>query len=143
SGNSAAATALLRLGELTGEERYTAVAVRVLEQGGELAARLPAGFGELLCALDFHLGPRREVAFAGDPGGADTRALVRTVSRAFLPNTVLALRRPEEGDEVAELIPLLRGRSAPGGRATAYVCERFACRRPVTDPAELAAQLGL
>jgi hypothetical protein len=27
------------------------------------------------------------------------------------------------------------------GRATAYVCERFVCRTPVTDPKELAASL--
>ena len=40
-------------------------------------------------------------------------------------------------------VPLLEGRTAIDGRAAAYVCERFACRRPVTDPGDLAALLSL
>ena len=39
-------------------------------------------------------------------------------------------------------MPLLRDRPAVGGRATAYVCERFLCHMPVTDADALAAQLG-
>jgi uncharacterized protein YyaL (SSP411 family) len=143
SGNSAAVFALLRLGELTGEPRYTRTAARVLEGMGELLGRVPQGFGHLLCALDFHLATPTEVAFVGTPGEEETEALVRTVSRAYLPNAVLALRRPEDGDGDADLIPLLQQRSAVDGKATAYVCERLACKQPVTDPAELAAQLGI
>ena len=70
-----------------------------------------------------------------------TAALVATVTaRRFRPNLVLAVA--EAGDAAAaQAVPLLRGRSAPGGVATAYVCERFACRLPVTDPRALAEQL--
>ncbi|HEU0054976.1 MAG TPA: thioredoxin domain-containing protein, partial [Longimicrobium sp.] len=142
SGNSAAVFALLRLGALTGEARYTAVAVRVLEGMGEVMTRLPQGFGHLLCALDFHLATPAEVAFVGTPGEEETETLVRTASRAYLPNLVLALRRPGAGDGDGT-IPLLHHRAAVDGKATAYVCERMACRQPVTSAAELAAQLGL
>ena len=143
SGNSAAAMALLRLGELVGESRYTRVAARVLGAMADLVERVPSGFGHLLCALDFHLSTPMEVAFVGAPEDEETRALVRTVSRAYLPNAVLALRRPDEGEEIEELIPLLEARTQLDAKPTAYVCERLACQQPVTDPAALAEQLGV
>jgi hypothetical protein len=39
-------------------------------------------------------------------------------------------------------VPLLAGRDLVQGRAAAYVCESFACRRPVADPEELRALLA-
>jgi len=143
SGTSAATTMLLRMAELVDDERYREVARRVLEGMGEVAARAAAGFGNLLSALDFHLSTPLELAFVGTPGEAETEALLRVAARAYLPNAVTALRRPEDDGALAELIPLLRGRTAIGGRATAYVCERMACQMPVNEPAALAEQLGV
>ncbi|HKP75152.1 MAG TPA: thioredoxin domain-containing protein [Longimicrobiaceae bacterium] len=143
SGTSAAVMALLRLGELTGEPLYREVAERALAGSMSLMAQVPAGFGHLLCALDFALATPVEIAIAGDPAGDDTRALVRTASRAYLPNAVLAGLAPDAPDDVASLVPLLEGRTPRDGRATAYVCERLACQQPVTDPAALAEQLGI
>jgi uncharacterized protein YyaL (SSP411 family) len=39
-----------------------------------------------------------------------------------------------------EAIPLLAGRDARS-EPTAYVCEHYACRAPVTDPDELREQI--
>jgi len=144
SGSSSAVMALLRLGELVGESRYRAVAERALAGSMELMARIPAGFGHLLNALDFALATPTEIALVGDPAAEDARALLRTVSRAYLPNAVLAFRAPDTGDDDAQLIPLLESRAMlKNGRATAYVCERLACKQPVTDPTALAEQLGI
>ncbi|HET6230754.1 MAG TPA: thioredoxin domain-containing protein [Longimicrobiaceae bacterium] len=143
SGNSVAVGALLRLAALTGEERYSRVAARVIEQMAELAARMPSGFGHLLCAIDFHLATPQEVAIVGAPGDADTDALLAVLRRAYLPNTVVALALPNAPEDIISAIPLLADRPQLDGRATAYVCERFACQAPVTDPAALSQQLGL
>jgi hypothetical protein len=139
SGNSAAAEALLRLALFTGEAAYERAGASALRLVRDLMVRAPSGFGHALCALDLYLGPTREVAIVGDPGAPATRALVDQVVRArFLPNVVLAVARPAQAGGVA----LLEDRPQIGGSPTAYVCERFSCRAPVTTSDELAAQLG-
>jgi uncharacterized protein YyaL (SSP411 family) len=130
SAGSSAALGLLRLGALTGEARYEEAAASHLRLLHEIAPRHPQAFGHLLQALDFHLNPVREVAVVGP----EPEPLLRVVRSVYRPRVVLA---GGEGD-----VPLLEGRAAIDGKAAAYVCERFACRRPVTDPAELAQLLA-
>jgi uncharacterized protein len=131
AGNSSAAYGLLRLAALTGEHGYEERGVSVLRLLHELAAAHPQAFGHLLQALDFHLAAVTEVALVGD----DLRPLERVVRSAFRPHLVLA------GGE-QDGVPLLEGRGPVDGRAAAYVCERFACKAPVTEPEELEKLLA-
>ena len=133
SGQSSAAFGLLRLAALTGEARYEQAALGVLRLFGDLLRRSPLAFGHLLQALDFHLAAVHEVALVG----SDTSEMQRVVRAAFRPNVVLA-----GGDGIDDAgVPLLAGRAAREGAATAYVCERFTCAAPVTEPAQLAELL--
>jgi uncharacterized protein YyaL (SSP411 family) len=141
SGSSVAAELLQRLALLTGNEEYERAGVSALRLVRDHLTKGPTMFGHALCALDLYLATPREVAIVGDPEGEDTGRLVRELHGRFLPHSVLAVARagdPEAPREVA----LLQDRSPLDGKATAYVCERFACRRPVTEPEELAAQLS-
>jgi uncharacterized protein len=137
SGNSSAAYGLLRLAALTGEHEYERRAVGVLRLFAELAPRHPNAFAHLLQALDFHLAPVREVALVGE----DVGPLERVVRARFRPHIVLA-GAPRAGDSAPAEVPLLEARTPVDGRATAYVCERFACKAPVTEPDELEALLA-
>jgi uncharacterized protein YyaL (SSP411 family) len=130
SGNASAAYGLRRLAALTGDHGYEDQAVGVLRLLHELAAQHPHGFGHLLQALDFQLSPVREVALVGD-----SHELERVVRGSFRPHLVVA------GGE-SDGVPLLTDRPTVDGRAAAYVCERFACQAPVTDPEELERLLA-
>ena len=137
SGNASAAYGLLRLAALTGEHEYESRAVSVLRLLHELAPKHPQAFAHLLQALDFHLSPTLEVALAGP----DTSELERVVRSAFRPHVVLAAGgRGDAGREAG--VPLLEGRGPVEGRAAAYVCESFACKQPVTEPAALEELLA-
>ncbi len=98
----------------------------------------PTAFAELLGALERLVRPPIEVAVIGDPADPATADLAGEVRRRFLPTAVSVTAAPGTG---ADLTPLLADRPLVDGRPTAYVCQHFACQRPVTDPAALAAQL--
>jgi uncharacterized protein len=135
AGGSAAAFGLLRLAAMTGEGSYERHAVSHLRLLHEIAPRHPTAFGHLLRAIDFHLRTVQEVALVGPPDEvAELAALVRSRLR---PGVVLA-----GGDGADPQIPLLEGREPVDGRAAAYVCERFACKRPVTEPEDLTMLLA-
>jgi uncharacterized protein len=130
AGASAAAFGLLRLAALTGEHGYEEAALGVLRLLHEVAPQHPTAFAHILQALDFHLAAVKEVAIVGPRA----EPLERVVRGSFRPHVVVA-GGPADG------VPLLAGREPVDGRAAAYVCEHFACRRPVTEPSELAALL--
>ena len=145
SGNSVAVDVLLRLAAFTGEDAYRERADEYLRALADITAQHPQAFGHLLGALDFSLSPVKEIAIIGDPRQPDTRALLRTINRRFLPNSVLACASPAapamQQSEAEQVIPLLADRPAKDGQATAYVCQHFVCQAPVTTPAELEGLL--
>jgi hypothetical protein len=140
AGNSVAMDVLLRLAVLTGNEEYRAVAEKVIGKSTAMMARHPQAFGRLLSAADFLVGPARELVIVGDPASEEVRALLRVARAEFRPNLVIAAAAP--GSPLSEMLPLFEGRAMLENRPTAYVCENYACRQPVTTPAALAEQLA-
>ena len=139
SGNSVAAALLLRLGVLSGKDQYRNLSIAVFREAAETARRFPSGFGYLLSAIDFLLSTPKEVAIVGRDS-ADIQPLLSEVWRRYVPNKVVAPGFVEATAKAAQL-PLLQDRPMLEDRATAYVCEHYTCKQPVTDPASLAVQL--
>jgi len=139
SGNSVAAEVLLRLAVHTGEESYRVQAMRAIASLEEAMARAPLAFARLLCAADAALDTPRELAIIGDPNDPGTLALLRVATARFDPNLVLALATPDEA--ASSQAPLLEGRTLLGGEPAAYLCERYTCQAPVSDPDALAQAL--
>ncbi|HEV3134847.1 MAG TPA: thioredoxin domain-containing protein [Acidimicrobiia bacterium] len=135
--NSLASSGLLRLAALTGVGRYEVPAEEVLRLLGPVLAEHASAFAYLLGALERLVTPPLEVAVIGD-AGAETDALRREVHGRLLPAAVTVSAAPGAG---AHVTPLLEDRALVDGKPSAYVCEHFACRRPVTSPEDLRAEL--
>ena len=126
SGNSMLASVLLRLARIYGDDELERRAVGVFRLVHGAVTRAPSAFGHALTALDLHFSPPRELAIVGPVDAPVARAALEP----FQPNTVVAVGPSDE-------VPLLAGKTLVDDQPAVYVCERFACQAPVTDPAAL------
>jgi uncharacterized protein len=128
SGSSMLAWVLLRLSRIWGDDELERRAVSVFRLVEPMLRQAPGAFAWLLCGLDLWLSPPRELAIAGPVDSPVARAALAS----FDPRAVVAVGTSDE-------VPLLEGKGLVDGKPAVYVCERFVCQAPVTDPAELPA----
>jgi uncharacterized protein len=133
SGNSMAVTALLRLYRFTGRNDLLEKAEATLRLYRGLLAAHPMAVGQMLIALDYHLGPTQEVVVVGDPDSAETRQVLRTLRGRFQPRSVLAFQSTREPTS-SPALPLLLGKTAQGD-VTTYICQNFSCQAPLVGAA--------
>ena len=129
--NAMAATALLRLAALTGRADFEEAGAGALKSARGLIERAPSAAGQSLIALDFHLGPPREAAVIAGDDPAEYRAVLAAIGERFEPGLVVAPAAEPPAERLVKAVPLLESRRSVEGRATTYVCERFACKAPV------------
>ncbi|HEX5103074.1 MAG TPA: thioredoxin domain-containing protein, partial [Pirellulaceae bacterium] len=145
SGNGMAATALIRLGRLTGRTDFLESARRAIVAGLPTIERSAMAAGQLLIALDMWLGPMHELVLIGGANEAENQAVLNNLRRAFLPNSVIAYRPGQAQGANAPrsplLDPLFAGRAAMDGQPTLYVCQNFTCRAPVSGVEAIQATL--
>jgi uncharacterized protein len=130
SANSVAASALLRLGAITGSDRYHDASSRILRLVEPTLRRHPTAGTNFLAAVDLLVSGAVEVAVTGNRPD-----LVAAVQRRYLPSTVLAWGEPFDS-------PLWEGRDGPDAADKAFVCRNYACLTPVDEVDALVGQLA-
>jgi uncharacterized protein YyaL (SSP411 family) len=130
SGNAMAVTVLLRLAKLTGRRDLEDKATATLRLFSGLLTSSPLAVGQMLVALDFHLGPVEEIAIVGDGKSGAIEDVLRLVRQQFRPLQVVAATTAPAGSDVSALIPLLADKKALGD-VTTYVCQNFTCQAPL------------
>ena len=137
SGNSVAASNLLRLAELTLADGYRERVQMLFSAFNERLDSNPTAVPELLLALDFELDAAKEIIVVAPKGGRASKELAAFLGPLrvrFVPNRTVSI--VTEGDALAAqipLVPLLAGKRSRRGLPTAYVCENRVCLLPTSD----------
>ncbi|NNG47341.1 MAG: thioredoxin domain-containing protein, partial [Deltaproteobacteria bacterium] len=143
SGNSVEVLNLLRLHEFTSRDGYRRRAEASFRSLAETLRSSPVALAEMLLAVDFYLDAPKQILIVAPPGKKGEAAPLLSVFRSrFVPNRILSVVSERgEQEKSARIIPLLDGKEALEGQATAYVCENRVCKLPTRDPAEFGKQL--
>jgi len=136
SGNAVAALDLLRLGRLTGQQDLEQKAQAILGAFSAEIAVAPYGYTQSLIALDFGLGPVKEIVISAQapdaPGAAE---MIKIIYGKFIPNKVVIFRPASEKEaaSVISLVPFVAKQTMLNNQPTAYVCQSYHCEFPTTE----------
>jgi len=129
SGNSIAALDLLRMGRLTLNREWEKKAEQLFQAfGGSLSA-------QSLIALDFAIGPSKEIVLVGEKDDPQTQEMLQILYSRFIPNKVVILKpaSDEAAKDIIDLVPFVENQKTFGGKTTAYVCTNYNCKFPTND----------
>ncbi len=125
SGNALSALNLLRLAEITGDDRFRSAGEATIRALDRLMREAPTTIPTMLCALDFALGPVEQVVVVGE--AAARAPFLKRLRRDFAPRRVLLAGAP--GDPIGGL-PLFTGR-LDSVAPVVYFCRDGACAAPI------------
>ncbi len=133
SGNSVATLALLKLGKITDEQKFSEAAEQTLQLFAHRLQNQPAALAFLLHALNFWLDEPRRAVIAGDTNSTNFHELLRAAHSVYQPNKIIL------GNSGA-VEPFAKTLTAKN-KATAFVCTGNACQPPTGDIQILREQL--
>jgi uncharacterized protein YyaL (SSP411 family) len=140
---SVAAMNLLRLAAVSGDEvKFRERALRTAAAVQAQWSKLPQALPRMLCALAFALEPPLQIVLVGNPQLPSFRSMAAVLHEQPSSRAVLFVIDNDESRQwFADRAPWMGAMSTVEGRVTAYVCEHYVCRAPVSDEAELRALL--
>jgi uncharacterized protein YyaL (SSP411 family) len=140
AGNSVAAMNLLRLARITDNKEWRKKAEAILAFFADGLLAQPFERPAMAAAYDLSRQKPRQIIISGNPDSADTKQLINCINTFYLPTTLVLLADNGQGRRYLEQhMPVIREMSAIDGKATAYVCENFTCKKPVNSGQELAS----
>jgi uncharacterized protein len=158
SGNSMAASALLRLYHITRNSDYLLKAEQIMSTGAKAAAENPFGFGQLLNAVYLYIKKPIEITIIGTniEKPTESERMSNWLGKQFIPNSIIAIVKNQSQLEGLSTYPFFEGKkvdynkqtdkisayNVPLGAEHAFVCKDFSCSVPILSLEQLQKHLG-
>ena len=144
SGNSVAVSNLFRLSRITANTDFEDKANKIMLAFSKDVESAPSGYTQMMVALGFGIGPSYEIVIVGNPEADDTKEMLSSLGKHFIPYKVVLLKHDDqETADITRIAEYTEYHSSFDGKATAYVCLDFACKMPVTNTEEMLKLLNV
>ena len=139
SGNSISLIDLVLLSQITGDEKYGEAVEQMIEAFSGRVSKNPGQFTMFLTALQSWWSGGEKIVLVGER--EEVENFLEVLRRRFLPNRVLILKDHENKKELKDFIEFISSISKVKRKPTAYICENFSCKEPITDIEEFERML--
>ncbi len=140
SGNSLAALALLRLGLICQHEPWLELGRQTVEASVVRLKQSPAAGSQMMIAVESLLDQRKLVVLVSPTDDGTARAVARKFQRRWSPHLEFVLYFADASTPDS-LQSTLHEKLAADGQLTAYICEAFSCRAPISGIAAIESTL--
>lgn len=131
SGNSVATLNMLRLARLTANKELENEAYRQFEVFAAKVKTIESSHAYFMTSLLYSRVPGKDIIISGQEKDDGTKAMIKVINSTYLPFATVVLNN---GDGSLDSInPELKGHKQLEGKTTAYICENFNCKAPITD----------
>lgn len=133
SGNSIATLDLIILGKITGDNKYIEFAEKTGSAFINEIKKFPSAYTQFLCALDFAIGPSREIIIASNERNITTGEILSVIYRKFDPNKVVILKTKINSEILTRICGFTKNMNSIDNKTTLFVCKNYSCEKPVSD----------
>jgi len=144
SGNSIAASNLLRLYHLTQRNDYLEKAEQIFKQSAKSAVENPFGFGQLLSAIYLYVKKPIEITLRKTKDSGEAHLMMGWLNRQFIPNAIIVVLENRFIPSKLQEYPFFKvsNSSITSEMEYAVVCRDFTCSLPIFTLAGLQKQVG-
>ena len=137
SGNSVAASLLLRLFHLTQEKKFLEISVKIMENQAQMAAENPFGFGNLLNAIFMYLQKPIEIILLN----TKNKEILNSLTKRFLPESILVTVNDQSQLNNLSKYPFFEEKKFKNEKTTVFICKDFVCSLPLESISDIESQL--
>jgi hypothetical protein len=134
TGNSIAILNLLRLSYITGISDLYDKAYASLMSFNDKMKKMPYAMPQMLAALDYFLHKPKQIVITGKKDDETAQEMIKEVQKRIMSDKIIIFVDENNIDSTRTFAGKVMTKT---GKTTAYVCENFACKLPVSKIDEL------